>query len=72
MTPYDAFIAAHIDTDFETYAAFLKAMDEAGLKGDDRQRAYSAWRLGWSRATLGAQGDEQLTEVREGRIKQWR
>ena len=45
-------------------------MDEAGLEGEDRQKAYSAWRLGWSRATLGDEGAE-LKEVREGRIKRW-
>ena len=70
MSSFEAFKAAHIGEDFEDYAAFVKAMDAAGLEGEDRQRAYSAWRLGWSRATLGAEGAE-LHEVREGRIKQW-
>ncbi len=71
MTAFDAFKAAHAGEDFADYAAFLKAMDEAGLEGEDRQRAYSAWRLGWSRAMMGGEGGE-LREVREGRIKQWR
>ena len=70
MSSFDAFKAAHAGEDFEDYADFVKAMDEAGLEGEDRQRAYSAWRLGWSRATLGDEGAE-LKEVREGRIKQW-
>ncbi|WP_440959702.1 hypothetical protein ACFELO_06350 [Oceanicaulis sp. LC35] len=70
MSTFDAFKAAHAGTDFEDYAAFVKAMDEAGLEGEDRQRAYSAWRLGWSRATLGAESAE-LKEVRRGRIKRW-
>ena len=70
MSSFDAFKAAHAGEDFSDYATFVKAMDEAGLEGEDRQRAYSAWRLGWSRATLGADGAE-LREVREGRIKQW-
>lgn len=71
MNSFEAFKAAHAGTDFETFSAFVQAMDEAGLEGEDRQRAYSAWRLGWSRATMGAEGAE-LQDVREGRIKQWR
>ena len=70
MSPFEAFKAAHAGEDFEDYAAFVKAMDEAGLEGEDRQKAYSAWRLGWSRATLGDEGAE-LKEVRECRIKRW-
>jgi len=70
MSSFDAFKAAHAGEDFADYAAFVKAMDEAGLEGEDRQRAYSAWRLGWSRATLGEDGAE-LKKVREGRIKRW-
>lgn len=67
---FDAFKAAHAGSDFKTYSDFVRAMDEAGLEGEERQKAYQAWRLGWSRANHGGEGE--LTEVRTGRIKQWR
>ena len=38
MSPFEAFKAAHAGTDFEDFSAFVKAMDEAGLEGEDRQR----------------------------------
>jgi len=67
---FDAFKAKHRGADFASYADFVIAMDKAGLEGEDRQKAYQAWRMGWSKASQGGEGE--LTAVRAGRIKQWR
>jgi len=67
---FEAFKQAHAGSAFQNYADFVSAMDEAGLEAEERQKAYQAWRLGWSRETHGGEGE--LTEVRAGRIKQWR
>ena len=53
MSPFEAFKAAHAGEDFEDYAAFVKAMDEAGLEGEDRQKDLRAQ----ARACASSAGD---------------